>query len=178
MKKNTKYHYSIIYLACLSFSFSAIEATTEDGQIVILHNDGTWNFENPAEDAKFNLVEFIDARFEKHEKNFAREDIKDAHVRGFFQFQNNSDRKIVAIKYKFSLVDAFDEILYYSIVKDDIIIEAGQRNKMDTYYYWEDTFEKDDIYDNIIGPVISNNLKVKIKIIMIVFDNGVKIKYN
>ena len=51
-----KYHYSIIYLACLSFSFSAIEATTEDGQIVILHNDGTWNFENPAEDAKFNLV--------------------------------------------------------------------------------------------------------------------------
>ena len=48
-----KYYYSIIYLICLSFSFSAIEAPTEDGQKIILHNNGTWNYENPAEEAKF-----------------------------------------------------------------------------------------------------------------------------
>ena len=37
----------------LSISFCAIEATTEDGKKVILHNNGTWKFENPAENAKF-----------------------------------------------------------------------------------------------------------------------------
>ena len=90
-----KYNYYKILIICLSFSFSAIEATTEDGKKVILHNDGIWKFENPAENAKFNLVEFIDARFEKHEKHYGREEKPfEAHVRGFFQFQNNSDRKI------------------------------------------------------------------------------------
>ena len=172
----TNYIIPIIYL---SLSFSAINGTTEDGKKVILHNDGTWKFENPAEDAKFNLVEFVDARFEAHERHYAREEKPfEAHVRGFFQFQNNSDQKVVAIKYKFSLVDAFDEILYDSIVKDNIIIEPGKRNSRDAYYYWEDTFENDDIYDKIIGPASSGNLKVKTKIIMIVFDNGTKIKYN
>ena len=41
-------------------------------------------------------------------------------------------------------VDAFDEILHYSIVKDNIIIEPGETNRMNTYYYWKDTFENDD----------------------------------
>tara|TARA_A100001011_G_scaffold400667_2_gene517377 strand:- start:8137 stop:8637 length:501 start_codon:yes stop_codon:yes gene_type:complete len=159
--------------------FPSIIATTEDGQKVVLHNDGTWKFENPAEVAKYNLVEFLGARFESHEKHFGRDEKPyNSHVRGFFQFRNNSDRQIVAIKYKFSLVDAFDEILHESIVKDDIIINPEKSNKMDTYYYWEDTFENDDIYDKIIGPVNSNNLKVKLKFLLVVFDNGTKIKYN
>ena len=162
----------------LSISLAAIEATTEDGQKVILHNNGTWKFENPAENAKFNLVEFKEARFESHEKNYAREENPNAHIRAFFQFQNNSDRKVVAIRYKFSLVDPFDEVLYYSIVKDNVIIEPGESNKMDKYYYFEDTFQKDDTYDIIIDPVSSNNLRAKIKIMMIVFENGTKVKYN
>ena len=173
-----KYRLYILSILVLSISFCAIEATTEDGKKVILHNNGTWKFENPAENAKFNLVEFKKARFESHDKNYAREEIPDAHVRGFFEFQNNSDRKIVAIKYKFSLVDAFDEILHYSIVKDNIIIEPGETNRMNTYYYWKDTFENDDIYDIIIDPVLSKNLRAKVKIMMIVFDNGTKVKYN
>ena len=163
---------------CLSLIFSAIEATTEDGKKVILHNNGTWKFENPAENAKFNLVEFKGARFESHEKNYAREENPNAHVRAFFQFQNNSDRKVVAIRYKFSLVDPFDEVLYYSIVKDNIIIEPGETNKMDAYYYFNDTFQKDDTYDIIIDPVSSDNLRAKVKIMMIVFENGTKVKYN
>jgi len=68
--------------------------------------------------------------------------------------------------------------LYESIVKDNIVIDPGKTNKMDTYYYWEDTFENNDTYDKIIGPVSSKNLKAKIKIITIVFDNGTKVKYN
>ena len=62
--------------------------------------------------------------------------------------------------------------------KDNVIIEPGYTNNMDTYYYWEDTFSNDDVYDKIIGPVSSNNLKTKINLIMIVFDNGTKIQYN
>ena len=173
-------NYTIILIAILfSFSFSEIKAVTDDGKVVILHNNGTWKFENPAENAKFNLVEFIDARFEKHEKHFGREEKPyNAHVRGFFQFQNNADRKVVAIQYKLSLLDAFDEILYESIVKDNIIIKAGERNSLDSYYYWEDTSKNDETYDKIIGPVSSNNLRAKIKILMIAFDNGTKVKYN
>ena len=173
-----KYNFYIISMFFFSLMLPAIDATTEDGKKVILHNDGTWKFENPAENAKFNLVEFKEARFESHEKNYAREENPNAHVRAFFQFQNNSDRKIVAIRYKFSLVDPFDEVLYYSIVKDNVIINAGETNKMDTYYYFEDTFQKDDTYDMIIDPVLSNNLRAKVKIMMILFENGTKVKYN
>ena len=173
-------HFIISLITILfSISLAEIKAVTEDGKVVILHNNGSWKFENPAENAKFNLVEFIDARFEKHEKHFGREEKPfNAHVRGFFQFQNNADRKIVALQYKFSLVDAFDEVLYESIVKDNIIIKAGERNSLDSYYYWEDTFDNNDTYDKIINPVSSNNLRAKIKILMIAFDNGTKIKYN
>ena len=49
---------------------------------------------------------------------------------------------------------------------------------MNTYYYWKDTFESDDIYDTIIDAVLSKNLRAKVKIMMIVFDNGTKVKYN
>ena len=49
---------------------------------------------------------------------------------------------------------------------------------MNTYYYWKDTFENDDIYDIIIDPVLSKNLRAKVKIMMNVFDNGTKVKYN
>jgi len=173
-----KYNFYIISIFFFSLILPAIDATTEDGKKVILHNDGTWKFENPAENAKFNLVEFKGARFESHEKNYAREENPNAHIRAFFQFQNNSDRKIVAIRYKFSLVDPFDEVLYYSIVKDNVIINAGETSKMDTYYYFEDTFQKDETYDIIIDPVLSNNLRAKVKIMMIVFENGTKVKYN
>ena len=62
--------------------------------------------------------------------------------------------------------------------KDNIIIEPGETNRMNTYYYWKDTFENDDIYDIIIDPVLSKNLRAKVKIMMIVFDNGTKVKYN
>ena len=175
---NSHFIISLIILL-FSISLAEIKAVTEDGKVVILHNNGSWKFENPAENAKFNLVEFIDARFEKHEKHFGREEKPfNAHVRGFFQFQNNSDRKVVALQYKFSLVDAFDEVLYESIFKDNIIIKAGERNSLDSYYYWEDTFDNNDTYDKIINPVSSNNLRAKIKILMIAFDNGTKIKYN
>ena len=118
-----KINYVIILITTyLSFLFSDINATTEDGKKIILFNNGTWQFENPAENAKFNLVEFVEARFEKHDKHYGREEKPyNAHIRGFFQFQNNSDQKIVAIKYQFSLIDAFGEVLYDSIVKDDII---------------------------------------------------------
>ena len=174
-----KYCHIIVCILIWNFCFGSINATTEDGQKVILHNDGTWKFENPAENAKFNLVEFLGTKFESHDKHFGRDEKPyNSHVRAFFQFRNNSDRKVVAVKYKFSLVDAFDEILYESIIKDDIIIESKQTNKMDTYYYWEDTFEDNDVYDKIIGPVNSDNLRAKIKFILVVFDNGTKIKYN
>jgi len=169
--------YILIYFIS-SFCFSSIDATTEDGKKVILHNNGTWKFENPAENAKFNLVEFLGARFESHSKNFSREEIPESHIRAFFQFQNNSDRKIVAVKYKFSLIDPFGEVLYYSIVKDNILINPDESNKMNTYYYFKDTFKKDDVYDLIIDPVKSNNLNAKVKIMMVVFDNGTKVKYN
>ena len=86
MKHN---YYIILKILLLSICFGAIDATTEDGQKVILHNDGTWKFENPAENAKFNIVEFVDKRFEKHEKHYGRDQKPfEAHVRGFFQFQN------------------------------------------------------------------------------------------
>ena len=172
------YNLHIISYLIFAFCLPAINATTEDGKKIILHNDGTWKFENPAENAKFNLVEFLGARFESHSKNYARDEIPESHVRAFFQFQNNSDRKIVAIKYKFSLVDPFGEVLYYSIVKDNIIINPDESNRMNTYYYFKDTFNKDDVYDLIIDPVKSNNLNAKVKIMMIVFDNGTKVKYN
>ena len=99
-----KINYVIILITTyLSFLFSDINATTEDGEKIILFNNGTWQFENPAENAKFNLVEFVEARFEKHDKHYGREEKPyNAHVRGFFKFQNNSDRKVVAIIYKFA----------------------------------------------------------------------------
>ena len=68
---NSNYIITLITLL-FSFSFAEIKAVTEDGKVVVLHNNGSWKFENPAEDAKFNLVEFIDARFEKHEKHFGK----------------------------------------------------------------------------------------------------------
>ena len=75
-----KYCHIIACILIWNFCFGSINATTEDGQKVILHNDGTWKFENPAENAKFNLVEFKGARFESHEKNYAREENPNAHV--------------------------------------------------------------------------------------------------
>ena len=50
-------YYIILKILLFSICLAPIDATTEDGQKVILHNDGTWKFENPAENAKFNLIE-------------------------------------------------------------------------------------------------------------------------
>ena len=131
-------YYIILKILLFSICLAPIDATTEDGQKVILHNDGTWKFENPAENAKFNLIEFVDSHFEKHEKHYGREEKPyEAHVRGFFQFQNNSDRKVVAIKYKFSLVDAFDDVLYDSIVKDNIKSAYYERSLFNINFFYK-----------------------------------------
>ena len=47
-------------------------------------------YANSRKQIRKNLVEFKKARFESHDKNYAREEIPDAHIRGFFEFQNNS----------------------------------------------------------------------------------------
>ena len=62
-------YYIFLITVFFSFSLGNLRATTEDGKKIILHNDGTWVFESPAENAKFNLVEFVEARFEKHDKH-------------------------------------------------------------------------------------------------------------
>ena len=116
-------------------------------------------------------IKFVKAKLEKFDKNYDRKSKPySAHVRAYFQFKNISNKKIIAIKFDFTFKDVFGDILYDSSAKYDLNLSSGEKNSMNLYWYWEDSYSSP--YKKLWSPVESGNVKTEVTVTKIVFSDG------
>ncbi|MDP8204234.1 MAG: toxin-antitoxin system YwqK family antitoxin [Candidatus Tenebribacter mawsonii] len=116
-------------------------------------------------------IKFVKAKLERYEKNYDRNSKPySAHVRAYFQFKNKSQKKIVAIKFDFTFKDVFGDILYDGSAKYDLNLSSGEKNSMNLYWYWEDSYSSP--YKKLWSPVESGNVKTEVNVTKIVFSDG------
>ncbi|MBC8526689.1 MAG: toxin-antitoxin system YwqK family antitoxin [Candidatus Cloacimonetes bacterium] len=116
-------------------------------------------------------IKFVKAKLEKYDKDYDRKSKPySAHVRAYFQFKNISNKKITAIKFDFTFKDVFEDILYDNSAKYDLNLSSGEKNSMNIYWYWEDSYSSP--YSKLWSPVESGNVKTEVTVTKIVFSDG------
>ena len=116
-------------------------------------------------------ITFVKAKLERFEKDYDRNSKPySAHVRAYFQFKNISNKTITAIKFDFAFKDVFGDILYDNSAKYDLNLPSGEKNPMNLYWYWEDSYSSP--YKKLWSPVESGNVKTEVSITKIVFSDG------
>ena len=123
---------------------------------------------------KKESVEFVKHEIEHFGKNYKRSTLPYYdHIRAAFQFKNNTKKTVVGIVFKCKFMDSFNEVLYESEFKDQNKIKPGKSNSLDTFWYWKDNqFDSDEIYDKLFGAVSGGTIKAEVKIKKVAFSDG------
>ena len=100
------------------------------------------------------------------------------HLRAYFQFRNNSEKTIKAMRYEVEFTDQNGKALHEAIMNSTVRIAPGRKNRMTSFWYWKsDPFNNDEPYDRMRGPVETKTLTANIKIKEIVFHDNEKISF-
>ena len=123
---------------------------------------------------KSNLVEFVHSRVVSLPADFSRDSKPySAHVKAYFQFQNNSNKTLTGLIYETTFLDSFGDVLYKTTMKDQLRVPPGKKNNMDGFWYWEDNpFIDGQPYDKLQAAAGAGTIKVKVKIKKAVFEDG------
>lgn len=125
------------------------------------------------------LVEFVNSRVKSLPADYGRDSKPyGAHIRGYFQFKNNSKKTLTGLIYETTFLDSFGDVLYKTTMKDQLKVTPGQRNRMDTFWYWEDNeFIDGEPYDKLQPAAGAGTIKIKIKLKKAVFQDGTVINF-
>lgn len=163
----------IVIFIMIGFSillFANILAITENGEKVILHKDGTWEYLSPATDTSWwDYVDYISCYYDHGELN------KYYDVVGFqFVFKNLADKEITGIEFEVKFLDAFSDEVFSIEIKDNLRIKPKEIHEPLTYWYFE---EYSNGYEKLHNPVINETLHTLLNVLRIAFDDGKVIKF-
>lgn len=169
------------FILSITQAFSQnIIATTENGKVVLLKSDGTWEYASTPNTTTKEPIRFIKSKVVLKKADYS--DISSMQItdqiQAYFQFENLSQKTVTGIQFKFSFYDSFGDELYISEAKSNLVISPGKINPMKTYYYWEDNpFINGEPYDKLQSATSAGTIKTKVSIILVMFDDGSSFRY-
>jgi hypothetical protein len=123
------------------------------------------------------LVTISNTKFERYSEDYSRSSKPYGnHVRAYFAFKNESNKKLLGVIFDVKMYDSFNDLLYTATdLKYQFILGPGEQNNDNQYWYWEEGYNSP--YSKIWDSVENNTMKAKIVIKSAVFEDGVKINY-
>ena len=120
-----------IMISICFFVFADTLAITENGETVVLHEDGTWEYLvlDPIEDWT-NYVKYTEFKFKVRPLNEL--EIMDIE----FCFENLTDKRILGIEFKVHFLDVFNEV----ISKQTFKVNISAKPKETFEILFDDTF--------------------------------------
>lgn len=162
----------IVIFIMIGFSillFANILAITENGEKVILHKDGTWEYLSPATDTNWwNYIEYVSCYYDVGEVKYS-----DA-VKFEFVFQNITDKEITGIEFEVKFFDAFGDEVFSTEVKDNLRIKPKELFEPSSYWYFD---EYTDGYEKLFDPATNKTLHTLLNVLRIAFEDGTVIKF-
>ncbi|NTH66577.1 hypothetical protein G6K88_21995 [Agrobacterium rhizogenes] len=133
----------------------------------------------PKEDeAKSNSpITAAKVRLEIRQKDFRRQILNDQIIL-VPTLRNGTKKTLVAVELNMTISDAFGEKIVDQIARLDIKIAPGKTVESDSIFYWKNNpFISDEIYDKLIGPVSTGVAKASLDVKRAVFSDGTTESY-
>lgn len=176
----------ILTSLCMALVTGACEAriaiVQDSGEKVELSEDGTWkpaaeqaNQEQPQTAAPLvanpktpdEAVSIYDTQLNRREHNYSNA------VTFKINYKNKSAKKIIGIYANASFNNAFGKTVYTQNFEDEVVIEPGQMTNVDSFWTFKDNpYIANEPYDHMWQGVDNNTIKVKAKILKVVFEDG------
>ena len=89
------------------------------------------------------------------------------------QFKNNTGRTLVGVEHQFVIRNSFGKVLHQGRDQMDVRLAPGETGPRGLFYFWEDNpFIHDEIFDKVSTAFSSGTAKVDVKILKVVFSDG------
>ncbi len=156
-----------IAFSCLStFSFAETVELT-DGRVVVLNEDGTYEFSETVSRTTLD-INILEPFFQHHAGEFDQNSMRFMPV-----IQNATGKEIVGFQFTSTFLSAFgDEVFAFSGESSERIAE-GQTSSSDTFYLWKDNqFMAGQPYDKLKIFESSGTGSVQTDVTAVVFADG------
>lgn len=120
-------------------------------------------------------VMFISGKLSRVFKNYENEDFSD-RIRLHLTFRNTQPKTVVGISHTFTISNAFGEVLKTG--KDNLDIRIGPNQTLESpmFYYWDDNpFIDDEVYDTLVGPLNNETYKINDVINRVIYSDGTSV---
>lgn len=152
------------------FARAAEVVETRNGRKVLLMDDKTWDYV-PAPAA--GAVRFADQAVHiwDSELRVGVVDRKNA-VLLFLHYQNNTDKRVTAVRSRVTVTDPFGEKVFRRVLKQTVALASGAQKKNDRYFYFDEAPESRKDYD-VLWPLAQNNAaRLSIEVLEVALEDG------
>ncbi len=144
---------------------------TKDGKKVLLKSDHTWEY---VEDKKPVEVKYAEDAVQIWDKSLLRQDSEYEKRLGLFlHYQNNTDKKIIGVIVKVTILNPFGKSVLETTFEDEVILKQNEKQKNTKYWLFKDNqFIDDEPYDRMWSMADNGTAKINTQILKVVFDDG------
>jgi hypothetical protein len=150
-------------------------AETRDGRRFLLKDDGTWEkLPGRAEDSSEEAGQAVEIwdRALAHEKTDGRDS-----VRLYLHYLNKTDRKIISVKTRVTIMDPFGKAVFKKVLDDNVVLSPGEKKKNDTYWHFDDDPAKlGQPYDKLWQLADNKTAHIAAQVLRVAFDDGTVLK--
>lgn len=91
----------------------------------------------------------------------------------YFSYANNTSKTVTGIRHKFTVTDAFGDVLVQSLHNLNMRLLPNSTEESSTYLVWEDNpFISNQPFDKLRGPLANNTYKIKDEIMTVIYEDG------
>lgn len=178
----------VFLLAATGHADTRIAIAQDSGEKVELHDDGTWKpiTEQPGQDKPQSdstltsnpktpdeALSIYDTQLNRREYNYSDT------VTFKINYKSRSAKRIIGVYSNATFSNAFGKTVHVQNFEDEIVIEPGQMTNADSFWTFKNNpYIANEPYDHLWQGVDNNTIKVKTKILKVVFEDGTVVEAN
>lgn len=147
--------------------------TRKDGTKVQLNPDNTWQLVKPSTSIPVSeltpeqALTVWDTTLIEDEHNYNRA------VKLSLHYWNQTDKKVVGIKVKYDIKNAFDKLILSNTVEDEAVLEPSEKQRSTSFWVFPNNqFINNEPYDNLWQLAKNGTGKVQTKVLKVIFEDG------
>ncbi len=92
----------------------------------------------------------------------------------FCHYQNNTNKKVIAIEMKLTITNPFGEIVLNEVVREIVNINPKSIKRNPKGWFIKKTIYDNDMFDKLIPMVRNKSIKFKFKVLRVIYTPGIK----